>query len=187
MQGSMTGARDSAKEDTIMEEPPTTGVTPKINKTSSVEDTSATQEATTAGMLTVLRRSTRVVPRMLSKVTKDSPKKVPTKASTQDKAVQLKKILRSKTPGPKFKKPSLTPEKIEEDMILMGIPSATNSKPKTLLQTDSKKSSQSLSGHMASTVNDNDQGLSGTSNVRVETKLPQPGMSPHSLKTRIDM
>jgi hypothetical protein len=184
MQGSMSDTHDSAMEDTIMEERPTAGVTPNVNETSSVEDTSAAQEAVTTGKLTVLRRSTRVVPKMLSKVTGGPPKKVLTKAITQDKAAQLEKILRSKTPEPKIAKPSLTPEEIEEDIILMGIQSATTSKPKTLLQIESKKSFQSLSGHTTSTANANNDRLLGTSNARAEAKLPQPGMSSHCLRTR---
>jgi hypothetical protein len=134
-----------------------------------------------------VRRSTRIAPKMLPKVTKEPPKKGPTTATTQTKAAQLEKILRSKTPGPKIEKPSLTSEEIDEDIILMGILPATISKLRSPLQTHSKKASQSLSAPMSSTINDNDQELPGTFNVRVEAELPQPGMSFCSLQKSMNI
>jgi hypothetical protein len=65
----MSGVPDSA-----MEDPPTTVSTPIIDKTSIAEDTSVTQEATATKEAIVLRRSTRIVPKMLSKVTKGPQK-----------------------------------------------------------------------------------------------------------------
>jgi hypothetical protein len=135
----------------------------------------------------VVRRGTRIVPKMLPKVTKEPVKKGPTKATTLTKAAQLEKILRSKTPGPKIEKPLSTSEEIDEDMILMGILPATNSKLRSPLQTHFKQASQSLSSPMSSTIDDNNQKLPGTSNVRVEAKLPQPGMSFCSLMTSMNI
>jgi hypothetical protein len=154
---------------------------------SSVPNPATEEEATTIKEVMVVRRSKRIVPKMLPKVTKEPPKKGLTKATTQTKAAQLEKILRSKTPGPKIEKPSLTSEEIDEDMILMGILPTTNPKLRSSLQDNSKKASQPLSTPRSFTINDNNQKLPGTSNVRVEAKLPQPGMSFCSLMTSMNI
>jgi hypothetical protein len=83
--------------------------TPAIRQSSGMRKTPA------------LRRSTRVVPKPTSKITKISQKQSLIKSNIQDKAAQLLGILRSKGEGAKIEKPSLTPEEIDEDMILMGI------------------------------------------------------------------
>ena len=57
-----------------------------------------------------LRRSTRVVPKLTSKIIKSSQKQYLTKSNIKDKAAQLLDILRSKGEGAKIEKPSLTPQ-----------------------------------------------------------------------------
>jgi hypothetical protein len=145
----------------------------------------AMEEGAIALKEAIFRRSTRIVTKMLPKVTKELPKKGPIKATIQTKGAQLEKILSSKTSGSKIEKRSLTSEEIEEDMILMGILPATESKLRSPLQTDSERWSQSSSTHMTSTANNTNQELPGTSNISTEAKVPQPGMFPYSLKISI--
>jgi hypothetical protein len=96
-------------EDLLMQSAPVSQHTPAIRRGSGMTKTPA------------LRRSTRVVPKPTSKIIKSSQKQSSTRSNIKDKAAQLLDILRSKGEGAKIEKPSLTPQEIDEDMILMGI------------------------------------------------------------------
>ena len=85
-------------EDLLMQPAPVSQHTPAIRQSSGMRKTPA------------LRRSTRVVPKLTSKIIKSSQKQYLTKSNIKDKAAQLLDILRSKGEGAKIEKPSLTPQ-----------------------------------------------------------------------------
>lgn len=96
-------------DDLLTQPAPVSQRTPAIGQSSGIRKTPA------------LRRSTRLVPKPTSKIIKSSQKQSLTRSNIQDKAAQLLDILKSKGEGPRIEKASLTPQEIDEDMILMGI------------------------------------------------------------------
>jgi hypothetical protein len=182
----MSHVRDSSVQEIVMEEAPIVQETPTSEKAPITKKTPGIERTSITGKTSVLRRSSRVVPHAASKVDKGLSNETRTKVRPLDKAALFEKILRSKTHKPKIKKSGLTPEEIEEDMLLMGITAASSSKAqahppinhKSLMQ----QSSSSLITPVASTSH---QEISGPSNVEGQAKLRQPGKPLHCLQGRM--
>jgi hypothetical protein len=177
---------DSGLEDAAMKDAPPVEDSIAIKAISAVEETpharkiSMVKDTTAAKKTSTLRRSTRIIPVAAPKVTKGYAKEIPNRAKSLDKAALFEKILRSKTNEPKIQELGLTPEEIEEDMLLMGITAASSSKaqahPPTNLKSSMQQSSSSLTTPVASTSH---QEISVPPNVERQARSRQLGKPLH--------
>jgi hypothetical protein len=178
----MSHARESSVDEIVMDETPAVQVTPTSKKTPITKKASGIKRTTIISKTSVLRRSSRIVSHAASKVNKGHSKETLTQIKSLDKAALFEKILRSKTDEPKIKKPGLTPEEIEEDMILMGIATSSSSKPQARPSTNLKTSVQHSSPSTTPVAGNSPQEISGPSNVEGQAKSLQPGKPSHCLK-----
>jgi hypothetical protein len=178
----MSHARVSSVEEIVMDETPAVQVTPTSKKTPITKKASGVKRTTIISKTSVLRRSSRIVSHAASKVHKGHSKETLTQIKSLDNAALFEKILRSKTDEPKIKKPGLTPEEIEGDMILMGITTASSSKIQAHPPTNLKSSMQQSSSLATPVASISHSKLPGTTYDEDQAKSLQPGKSSHCLK-----
>jgi hypothetical protein len=179
----MSHARDSSVQEIVMEEAPIVQETSTSEKTPITKKAFGLKKNSLNSKPTVLRRSSRIVPHAASKITKSYTKETSNRAKPLDKAAQLKKILRSKTNEPKIEKSGLTLEEIEEDMIAMGITTASSSNAQAHSSTNLKSFMQQSSSHITPIASTSRQKLPGTTNDEEQAKSLQPGKSSHCLES----
>jgi hypothetical protein len=130
-----------------------------------------------------LRRSTRVIPKPTSKIIKSSQKQSLINPNIHDKVAQLLDILRSKGERPKIEKPSLTPQEIDQDMLLIGILPTPDQK----LQAPHYAPTEGPSATEPPVVKEDALEAPGNHDLTAQDSLLRPGKPWYSLMTSMEI